>query len=182
MYSHAMPLDLRDADPVALLAAVMAPDAAGLARASRSLTRRLGPIRDCSPAYAFDFTTYYEAEMGPGLVKQLIWFERPVGSEELAWIKRATMVVEHNMAIPGEGGLERRANIDPGLVSADSLVLATTKYAGHRICIARGLWAEITLRYEKGQYAPLAWTYADYCTETVQAFLQTIRRHLLRRG
>ena len=181
MYSHAMPLDLRDADPVALIAAVMAPNAAELDRASQCLAERLGPIRDRGPIYAFDFTMYYETEMGPGLVKQLIWFDRLVGAEELAWIKRATMVVERDLATPGKEGLQRRANIDPGLVSADSLVLATTKYAGHRICIARGLWAEITLRYERGEYARLPWTYADYCTEAAQAFLQAIRRHLLRR-
>jgi len=173
-----MPLDLRDADSVALIVAVMAPNAAELDRASQYLAKRLGPIRDCGPAYAFDFTTYYEAEMGSGLVKQLMWFDRLVGAEELSWIKRATMVVERDLATRGKEGLQRRANIDPGLVSADSLVLATTKYAGHRICIARGLFAEVTLRYEKGQYARLPWTYADYCTEATQAFLQTIRQHL----
>ena len=177
-----MPLDLQNADPVALIAAVMAPDAAELARASQCLAARLGPIRDPGPAYAFDFTTYYESEMGPGLVKQLIWFEPLVGAEELAWIKRATMVIERELATPGREGLQRRANIDPGLVSVDSLVLATTKYAGHRIGIARGLFAEVTLRFEKGRYAPLPWTYADYSTGATQAFLQTIRRQLLRRA
>jgi len=176
-----MPLDLQDADPVALIAAVMSPDAAQLARASQCLAERLGPIRAHGPVYTFDFTTYYEAEMGPGLLKQLVWFERPVGAEELVWIKRATIVVERDMATPSAEGLQRRANIDPGLVSADSLVLATTKYAGHRIGIARGLYAEVTLRFEKGQYAPLPWTYADYCTEDAQAFLQAIRRHVLGR-
>ena len=63
----------------------------------------------------------------------------------------------------GAGGeLRRTVNIDPGLLSEESLVLATTKASGHRVAIATGLWAEVTLRFERGEYRPLPWTYPDY--------------------
>jgi hypothetical protein len=76
--------------------------------------------------------------------------------------------------------VRRRANIDPGLVTIESLVLASTKYSGHRICIGPGLYAETTLLFQKGQYRPLEWTYQDYRTEAAQAFLLAIRAWLLR--
>ena len=68
-----------------------------------------------------------------------------------------------------------------GLVSVESLVLATTKHAGHRIAIGSGIYAEVTLLFERGRYAPLPWTYADYRTEEVQSFLLAIRGELLAR-
>ncbi len=78
-----------------------------------------------------------------------------------------------------EGAVRRRANIDPGLVTEQSLVLATTKYSGHRICIAPGLYAEITLLYQRGSYAPQQWTYADYRSKEVLQFLLEIRSYLM---
>ena len=43
----------------------------------------------------------------------------------------------------------------------------------------RGLYAEITLLYQKGSYAPQQWTYADYHSEELQHFLLEIRSYLM---
>ena len=83
------------------------------------------------------------------------------------------------MARATEDTLQRRANIDPGLLSIESLVLATSKYSGHRICIAPQLYAELTLLYQKGRYQPFAWTYLDYQSETLQDFLLESRTWLM---
>ena len=128
-----------------------------------------------SATYDFDFTAYYEAEMGAGLRKQLVCFTERIDPAELAVVKSQTMELERAMS----QGKRRRANIDPGLLSIESLVLATTKYAGHRVCIAPQLYAEVTLLYQRGRYRPLEWTYPDYQDDAVQRFLLDVRPWLL---
>ena len=109
------------------------------------------------------------------LFRSLLCFEELVDPSTLASAKTRTIEIEKAMARNGV----RRANIDPGLLSIEGLVLATTKYSGHRICIASSLYAELTLIYQRGQYRSLEWTYPDYRQEPVQSFLLQIRTRLM---
>ena len=120
--------------------------------------------------------------MGADLVKGLTWFGDPVELSTLSQAKAQTMAVEQEFAMPTPAGLNRRVNADPGLVTADSLVLASTKYSGHRICIGAGIYAETTLLFRKGRYEPMPWTYMDYQNDLVQEFLRKVRRELLGRA
>jgi len=174
-----MPIDIQQPQSMALICAIMARDQHLLEQARDQLETRLGPIHRQGPIYPFDYTTYYAAEMGANLIKQLIWFRQPVDPAVLPGTKQQTMEIERELAEKTADKIGRRVNIDPGLVSIESLVLASTKYSGHRICIAPGLYAETTLLFKKGRYSPFEWTYLDYQTDTVQEFLQTIRTHLL---
>ena len=172
-----MPIDLQPSTPVALVCAVLADSAETLAAAKERLAECFGPLREASPTYDFDFTSYYEAEMGAGLCKQLVCFAERIDPAELAACQGADHG-ELERAMSNRGSC-RRANIDPGLLSIESLVLATTKCAGHRICIAPQLYAEVTLLYQRGRYRPLEWTYPDYQGDAVQGFLLEVRPWLL---
>lgn len=175
-----MPIELQPATPVALICAVLADCEETLATAKERLAQRFGPLRAISDVYPFDFTSYYEGEMGAQLQKQLVCCTKLIDPSELAAIKTQTIELEREMATETGDALQRRANIDPGLLSIESLVLATSKYSGHRICIAPQLYAELTLHYQRGRYRPLAWTYLDYQSETVQHFLLDMRSWLLK--
>ncbi len=164
----------------ALVCATMAPSSELLDAAGTSLEKPFGPAERSSATYPFDYTDYYQEEMGPGLLKRLTWFGQPVKLSLLAEAKNQTMMVESTYASPSKSGPRRRVNADPGLLTIDSLVLATTKHSGHRICIAESLYAEVTLLYEKGRYAPMPWTYMDYKNDAVQDFLLEVRKELLR--
>ena len=180
-----MPLDLHPGEPAAFLCAVMAGGADAVDEAVGALAARFGAVRARSPTWPFDVSGYYEAEMGPGLAKGLVWLGDPIDPERLAGRKRQTLAFERERAMEGAGGeLRRTVNVDPGLLSEDSLVLATTKASGHRVAIGAGLWAEVTLRFERGEYRPLPWTYPDYRGPEVGEFLLEVRRRLreLRRG
>jgi hypothetical protein len=72
-------------------------------------------------------------------------------------------------------GGPRPANLDPGLLSAHNLVLASTKAHAHRVYLSDGIFAEVTLVYRHGMYQPLEWTYPDYCTETCRGFMAACR-------
>ena len=123
-----MPLALEPERPVLALCAVMAlpPLLDGVAA---ELENEIGPVGSRGPVYRFDYTSYYEEEMGGELCKQVLAFADLVPPHRLAELKGRTMEIERRLALEdGGGGLRRRANIDPGLLSEGSLVLATAKY------------------------------------------------------
>ena len=161
-----MPLCEQPVEPAFLMCAALTPGTSEMAQASERIERRIGPITSRSPAYPFEFSTYYRDEMGDGLIKQLFLVGDPVDPASLCDVKRKTMEIERELAEEKQGKLCRRANIDPGLITVESLVLATTKYSGHRICIGPGLFAETWL-YVNGFLAahrPQAgmWWHNDY--------------------
>lgn len=164
--------------PVVLVAGIMARDREILKEARKELSLLFGPTALESPIFPFDFTRYYEEEMGPGLVKQFVAFRRSIRPEDLASIKLATNALELSMATKEGGRLRRRANVDPGYVTPSRLVLATTKDRPHRIYIGKGIYAEVTLIFRRGTWTPLDWTYPDYRTELALDFFLRVRELL----
>ena len=58
-------------------------------------------------------------------------------------------------------------------------LLATTQDQAHRLYLRDGIFAEVTLRFQAGQFEPWPWTYADYQEQAVlAAFLKEQRRLL----
>ncbi len=144
-------------------------------QAALALVERLGPLLLWSRPMAFDWTSYYQAEMGPNLTRRLAVFERLVPPEELAPVKLFCQEVEHALARAGK----RRVNLDPGLVSADSLILATGKFKGHRLPLAPGVYGEITLFFSHGRFGSLPWTYPDYKGPEIANLLGAVRQRYL---
>jgi hypothetical protein len=143
--------------------------------AVKMLVRRLGPLCYLSAPLAFDYTDYYEAEMGPGLTRRLAAFEQLVAPIRLAVIKRVCMSLEKDLS----QGRRRRVNLDPGLLSADALVLATSKPRGHRLCLSEGIYGEVTLLFHRGDFISLPWTYQDYAGPELKDVLNLLRDRYL---
>ncbi|GAB4221569.1 MAG: DUF4416 family protein [Spirochaetales bacterium] len=137
----------------------------------RTLEQVLGPVDYSSSLLPFDFTRYYEEEMGPELWRCFFGMETLVDPGTLAQIKIQTNRMEESFAVEGK----RRVNLDPGLLALSRFVLATTKENAHRIPLQDGIWAEITLLYTKKDFQPLPWTYPDYATRTYRDILLEIR-------
>ncbi len=135
------------------------------------LVEAFGPSDFLSPEIPFGFTDYYAREMGPGLRRIFISFETLVDPGRLAGIKLATNGLEQRAA----GGGHRRSNLDPGLLCLSRFVLATTKESSHRIPLASGIYAEVTLMFERGTFRPLEWTYPDYRSPPYISILNRIR-------
>lgn len=171
-------MKLQNTPQVALVCALTTGDECVRKAAIDALQIRFGPMVERGELYAFDEGGYYASEMGFGLKKQLFCFTTLVSSDTLYAQKMAAIDIEHALADTRDGESCRRANIDPGLLSIESLVLSTTKRVGHRICIGTGIWAETTLLYQKGAYRPLPWTYLDYQSDGVQQFLLRSRQWL----
>lgn len=157
--------------PEKLVVGVLASRPGGDAEVVSALMEGWGPADSVSRAIPFDFTRYYDREMGSPIRRFFVSFERLVDPSELARIKCQTNAIEDRFR---EGGA-RRVNLDPGLLCLSRFVLATTKESSHRIALASGIWAEVTLMFEKGSFRPVEWTYPDYRSAAYIGLLNDIR-------
>ncbi|RKX75293.1 MAG: DUF4416 domain-containing protein [Spirochaetes bacterium] len=135
------------------------------------LERHFGPIDYQSRTIEFNFTDYYTEEMGSDIKRMFLSFGKLVTPESLADIKIKTNDIEGLFAERGK----RRVNLDPGLLNTVRLILASTKNAPHRIPLRGGIYAEITLLYQNGEFIPLKWTYPDYRSESYREILEEVR-------
>jgi hypothetical protein len=125
-----------------------------------------------SPGWPFEATHYYASELGSPLIRTFCAFT-PRPAELAAW-KLTAGQLERECMIDGR----RRVNLDPGYVSLGGLFLASTKAGGHRIPIAAGLYAEITLYFHRGAWMRLPWTFPDFASGLYDGFLEECRAEL----
>jgi len=135
-----------------------------------------GEIDFVSERLPFPFTDYYQEEMGGPLYRHFITFERLISRVLLSEIKQTTNRLEGQFA-NGQGN--RRLNIDPGYLSLEHVILATTKNYTHRPYLKDGIYADLTLIYRNKSYQPLEWTYPDYRqTGVIELFNQFRMKYL----
>jgi hypothetical protein len=139
------------------------------------LTELFDDIDLMSPWIPFDYTSYYEREMGPGLMRRMIAFKTLIDQSSLAAIKLKTNAIERDLSV----GRNRDVNIDPGYMLRERFVLATGKNFTHRIYIGDNIYADLTLIFQKGLFQSLPWTYPDYKATEVQSFLYRVRNKFI---
>ena len=123
---------------------------------------------------AFTYTAYYDDEMGRAIRRQTASFLNLVAPESLPDIKLRTNEIETSLLSDGK----RQVNIDPGLLGPERFVLATGKNFTHRVYLRDGIYADLTLVYQKGAYRPLPWTYPDYREPEFLHYLEVLRKKL----
>ncbi len=151
-------------------------------RAETVLEEKFGPIELKSRVLPFNYTDYYEKEMGKDIKRRFLSFHKLIDPGALADIKLFTNALEEQLqeesASGGKGSevrLRRPINIDPGYIAGSKLVLASTKDYYHRVYLERGIYAEVTLKFTKGAFEPLPWTYPDYRSKEYIDFFTEIR-------
>lgn len=149
-------------------------------RAAEECAARFGPVRRRSPDIPFTFTSYYERQMGRGILRRFYSFDGLFDPSRLPEAKLWTNELEERHAGPAYP-VPRPINLDPGCVDAARLVLATTKDNSHRIYLGQGIYAEITLNFLGGKFQPLPWTYPDYRTEPYLEFLTQVREDMVKK-
>lgn len=155
-----------------LVVSIILKDHSLLAELAAELEALFGPLEMVSRWLPFDFTHYYETEMGRPLVRRMLAFRTLVAQDRLADIKLATNALEARYAAERR----RRVNIDPGILVLSRFVLATGKNFAHRIYLAKGIYADLTLIYTRGAFQTLPWTYPDYADGDLLVFLEQVRR------
>ncbi len=163
-----------------LIVGVIYHDPEVLERAMKLLVEEFGETDGMCEEFSFssEFSSYYDGELGGEGLRRIYSFKRTVDPSRQAEIKLFTNGIEKMLSC--ESG--RLINLDPGFINHGRLMLATTKNAGFRIPLSDGIYTELTLFYARGQWHKFPWSYRDYQSERVQAFLTEVRhRHLLER-
>ncbi|MCF6149245.1 MAG: DUF4416 family protein [Candidatus Kuenenia sp.] len=129
----------------------------------------------------FHYTTYYNVEMGEGIMRQFLSFEKLIMPDEIADIKIRTNLLEETIASQKKYIVTRPVNLDPGYINESRLILASTKDFSHRIYLRDGIYAEVTLNYRRGKYETFPWTFPDYKSSEYHNFFLLVREHYVKK-
>lgn len=136
-------------------------------RAKHILERRFGPSDFESQNLDFTHTAYYEKEFGGNLKRRFLAFSKLIPPRRITQIKIISNLIEKNLSYLGN----RQINIDPGILNLSKVILVTTKDYKHRIYLAKGIYAEVTLYYQDNSFHSWEWVYPDYKSiEYIQIF------------
>lgn len=151
---------------------------AALEFARRRAVEDWGPIAAEGPLVDFVETDYYAPTMGTELRKTLWAFERLIDPGSLAQRKLQAIAWEAEYAESSSHPEPRPLNLDPGYLTLGKFVLASTKDHAHRLYLQDGVYGEVTLHYQGGDWRPWPWTYPDYRRPEHLEFLRHCRQRL----
>jgi hypothetical protein len=144
-------------------------------KALATLEKKFGEIDLTSTVMPFDFSDYYNREMGNNLKRFWISFKKLITATDITWIKVFTNSIEDSFAVNNK----RLINIDPGYITPANIILATTKDYSHRIYLSSGIYGEVTAIYKKAEVVKLPWSYPDYLSNQATKFLLKARKDLI---
>jgi hypothetical protein len=139
------------------------------------LAKQWGKVDYRGPERPFDMTDYYESEMGANLRRRLLSFDTLVAPESLREAKLITNSMEDKLAVNDQ----RRVNLDVGYLDHNKIVLGSVKYAGQKIHLGDGIYADLVGRYRQGRYQPFEWTFPDFRDGRYDEELAQIRQRYL---
>ena len=171
--------ELTEPKPVKLIVGILAANHQCLHKAVETLMNKYGKADFTSEVWPFEQTDYYNKQTGPHILRQFISIERLIEQGKLAKIKLQTNKIEQKLAKSLALPLPRPVNLDPGIIEASKLILATTKNYSHRIYIGKKIFAEVTLIFDRGCWRPFEYTYPDYRQQCYFDFFERVRKRLL---
>jgi len=165
--------------PAKLIIGIISSLDAAIGRTEEAVTATYGPVDLKSSAFPFDQTDYYDRQMGTGLRRMFLGFSGLIPPESLSSIKVHTNALEEELR-KSFARAERIVNIDPGILTASALIMATTKNFAHRIPLSQGIYAHLELLFSGKAAKLLPWTYPDFEQEGYQRYFLEARQVYLR--
>lgn len=154
-----------------LIMGLMYSDKRLLEKVQDELTDKFGQA-EAEMVYDFNFTKYYEQEMGKNLKKKLLAFKSPIKKEQLAGIKVYTTKLENKH----KKNDKRSINIDPGYLSKKEFILTSFKKSPYKKSLGKKVYAHLTLKFEDDRCVTNYRTFPDFKTNKIQRFLLKIRK------
>jgi len=167
--------DLNHQPKGSLILVAFAQDLQQIEQALALFANNYGKVLKRSPLFHFEETQYYEASMGKDLQLLICLFDQQINLSLLPDVKHFSNQIEEYLASQNSSSIQRPVNLDPGYITKNKFVLATTKDAAHRIYTNKGIYAEVTLHYADGTWQAHPWTYQNYKRKDYQLFFNEIR-------
>ncbi len=164
--------NIKPVDRVKLIVAVLWSDTLILQKALKNLETVWGKIDFQGKDREFDVTDYYVSEMGSPISRRLVSFEKLINPDTIAEIKLRSNAIENNLA----QNSHRKVNLDAGYLDHNKIILASAKYAGQKIYLGSGIYADIMGRYKQNQYQPFEWSFPDFKDGRYNEELNIIRK------
>ncbi len=129
-----------------------------LEQAQLLCTTKIGKINVSGEAFPFKDTDYYNSEMGTPIYRLFFSFESLMSPGELAKLKNLCNEIEDQLRQEGS----RKVNLDIGYLDFHKMILASAKYNGQKIYLGQGIYADLTLIFEKGTFRSVENTFPDF--------------------
>jgi hypothetical protein len=140
----------------------------------RSLEEVFGPVDYKGEFHPFDTTDYYAAEFGGDLWRGFASFRGLAAPDSLSGLKHRAAGLETAWSRDGR----RTWNVDVGYMDADKVVLASFKRGPLKLYVGNGVYADLLLKYAKGRFEPMPWSFADFKDGRYSRSLLAIREKL----
>ncbi|MEJ5172686.1 MAG: DUF4416 family protein [Hydrogenothermaceae bacterium] len=121
------------------------------------LQEKYGRIIHSTENFTLPYSTYYQKEMGEGLIKKFIVLDCIIHKQDAVSIKKISMTLEDRFRLDG-----RTVNVDPVYLDEYQVVALSSKDRGSRIYISDRIYGEMELFYHHKTFHPFVWTYLDY--------------------
>ncbi|MGK5090960.1 DUF4416 family protein [Deltaproteobacteria bacterium TL4] len=128
-------------------------------------------IQRQSPAFPFNQTDYYQAEMGTELSRRFVSFETIEPLDTIVDWKKRTVHLENLWTQQGK----RQVNLDPGYIDIHKVILFSHKEGPQKIYIQNNIWADLVLMKAKGGYDTFRWTFPDLKNHQYDDFFMNVR-------
>jgi len=141
-------------------------------KARQQIASKIGPVDVQSETFPFTVTHYYDTEMGSPIYRQFLSLKTLMSPGKLAGLKTLCNAMEDQLSIDGN----RKVNLDIGYLDLHKLVLASAKYNGQKIYLDQGIYADLTLIFENGQFHPVENTFPDFKAELYRKVFLKLRK------
>ena len=149
---------MNDITNVKQVAAILYQDREDFDTVIPELTKIYSSIDYQGEFFPFVETDYYESEMGKGLQRGVISFEKLIHPDQLAASKIKSREFEDALRKNGN----RRINVDIGYMDMFKVVLASFKGRSNKIYLSDGVWADMIMYFEEGDYKTFMWGFPDF--------------------
>jgi hypothetical protein len=98
-----------------------------------------------------------------------------VPRDRLSDLKRICRKVEAGFADQVDDFLFRTVNIDPGIMTPDNVIMASSQGHHYRVYLTAGVFAQIELIWSRGRFVRLPWTNPDFTHAEAVDFFERVR-------
>lgn len=136
------------------------------------LKEKYGSLESETLEYDFNFTDYYESEMGKELKKIIIIFKKLIDPAKISNIKLNTNEIENKLLKNNQ----RTINIDPGYFTKQQIILPSVKPSPYKAYLNKGVYSHIVLIFKRdGTIISFNHTFPDFKISSVQEFFKKVK-------